>query len=124
MRSAHLHSLETRIEMRIKFLLYGAFALIGLPAVAQSPSSTLDPLQSGARVPTVKYESAFESYAPYQEQPLAGWRAVNDEVGRVGGHVGMFSGQGGSKARPSDSPAGQSPARNAPAAPQPHHMGH
>ena len=120
------------------FLLYGAFALMPFPAVAQSTSK--DPVHSGARVPELKYESAFERYAPYREQPLATWRDVNDEVARVGGHIGMFggaghAGHGGSKPGPAKPPAGapasasketpgQSPARGAPAAPQPQHMGH
>lgn len=112
--------------MRIKFLLYGAFALMSLPAVAQP---TPDPVQSGARVPEIKHESAFEKYAPYREQPLAAWREVNDEVARVGGHIGMFGGAGhADHGQPGPAPAsaskeapGQSPA---PAAPQPQHMGH
>ena len=122
------------------FLWYGAFALMSLPAVAQSNFAAPDPVQSGARVPEIKYESAFEKYVPYREQPLATWREVNDEVGRVGGHLGMFgsaghAGHGGSKPGPAKPPAGapasaskeapgQSPARGAPAAPQPQHMGH
>lgn len=119
------------------FLLYGAFALISLPAIAQSNSATPDPVQSGAREPEMKYESAFERYVPYREQPLATWRDVNDEVGRVGGHVGMFggAGHGGTKPGPAEPPAGasasaskeapgQAPARGAPAAPQSQHKGH
>ena len=118
--------------MRIKFLLYGAFALMSPPAVAQSTSAAPDPVQSGARVPEIKHESAFEKYAPYREQPLAAWREVNDEVARVGGHIGMFGGAGhADHGQPGPAPAsaskeapGQSPARDAPAAPQPQHMGH
>lgn len=141
-RTTHWHGLKLRIEMRSYrlFPLYGAFALISLPAVAQSNSVTPDPVHSSARVPEMKYESAFERYVPYREQPLATWRDVNDEVGRVGGHVGMFgsgghAGHGGSKPAPAEPPAaapasaskeapGQSPARGAPAAPKSQHMGH
>ena len=123
--------------MRIKFLLYGAFALMSPPAVAQSTSAAPDPVQSGARVPEIKHKSAFEEYVIYREQPLATWREVNDEVARVGGHLGMFggarhAGHGSGKPGPAKPPAGapasapkeapgQSPAR---AAPQPQHMGH
>jgi hypothetical protein len=91
-----------------------------------------------AKVPAAKYESALENYRPYREEKLAPWRELNDEVGRVGGHVGMFRG-----GRPGDSgkaapakpsagqpagsarkePAGQAPARSAPA-PQGGHAGH
>ncbi|HET9663512.1 MAG TPA: hypothetical protein VFP00_04725 [Burkholderiales bacterium] len=81
--------------MRITALmLYGAYALMSAPVVAQPVSKAADPAHSGARVPEIKYESAFRNYVPYREQPLATWREVNDEVGRVGGHVGMFGGAG------------------------------
>ncbi len=35
-----------------------------------------------------EYQSAIADYAPYRDGPLADWRAVNDEVGRLGGHGG------------------------------------
>ena len=76
----------------------------------------------------------------YREQPLATWREANDEVARVGGHLGMFggarhAGHGSGKPGPAKPPAGapesdpkeapgQSPARDAPAAPQPQYMDH
>ena len=121
--------------MRIEVLMaYGAYALFSLPAAAQSHAALADPTQAGARVPGARYESAFQNYAPYREQPLETWRAVNDEVGRVGGHVGMFGGghAGHASAKPSSkgevgAPAagakeapGQQPARGAPAAPGGH----
>ncbi|MGQ0750226.1 MAG: hypothetical protein ACT4PS_06815 [Betaproteobacteria bacterium] len=113
------------------YLLYGASALLALPAFAQTRSVAADPTHASARVPDMKYDSAFRGYAPYREQPLATWRDLNDEVGRVGGHIGMFGGGGhaghaGAKASPkpqSGAPAanakdaaGQPPARSAPAA--------
>ena len=127
--------------MRITALmLYGAYALMSAPVVAQPVSKAADPAHSGARVPEIKYESAFRNYVPYREQPLATWREINDEVGRVGGHVRMFggvgnAGHGGNKPGPAQPPAGapasaskeapgQSPARGAPAAPQSKTMGH
>lgn len=39
-----------------------------------------------ARAPA--YESAFRDYRPYADPEPARWRDVNDEVGRLGGHVG------------------------------------
>lgn len=71
-------------------LLYGAVALMSLPASAQRSPATPDPADAGAPVPAVKYESAFAGYAPFREEKLAPWREMNDEVGRVGGHMGIF----------------------------------
>ena len=93
------------------YLLYGASALLSLPAFSQTPT---EPSHAGARVPETKYDSAFRNYAPYREQPLAPWRDVNDEVGRVGGHIGMFGGGHGGHAggKPSPQPQAGAPAAN------------
>lgn len=119
--------------MRIAVLMvYGAYALLSSPATAQSHPASAEPTQAGARVPGLQYESAFRSYVPYREQPLEAWREVNDEVGRVGGHLGMFRGAGqgeaqsqpGAPASVAREAAGQPPAQGAPAAPPPHHTKH
>ena len=72
-------------------------------------------------------------------RPLAPWREVNEEVGRVGGHVGIFRSGGhasqghgtASKPAPGEAagstrkePAGQAPARSAPKAPAGGHQSH
>lgn len=57
-------------------------------AVAQNAPQP-NPADPKARVPPVEYRSAFAGYRPHAEPELAPWRAVNDEVGRIGGHVGM-----------------------------------
>ena len=114
------------------FLLYGAW-LIALPAHAQSRPS--DPVQRDARVLEMKYESAFRTYNPYREEDLGSWREVNDEVGRVGGHVGMFRSAGhgareqepmkpqaGAPASRAQDTPGQAPSRGEPTAPQSHRM--
>lgn len=113
-------------------LLYGACALTALPAAAQS-NAVASPWHSGARVPQTKYRSAFENYVPYREQPLAAWRDVNDEAGRVGGHAGVLRDADRADAKPetssrdasaSQEAAGQPPVRGAPKTPQSGHMGH
>jgi hypothetical protein len=58
-------------------------------AFAQSEGKN-DPRAPEARVPALTYQSAFQEYRPYREQELASWRAVNDEVARVGGHIGVM----------------------------------
>ena len=127
--------------MRYKLLfgMYGALALAPLSSFGQT-STVADPADASARSSAVKYESAFAEYRSYKEQELAPWRDINDEVARIGGHVGMFGGHGG-HARGSESgpikppvgqpagakpqvPAGQPPARSAPQAPSGGHQGH
>jgi hypothetical protein len=115
--------------------------LFALASVAKAQDSrALNPADPAAKVPAMKYESAFAGYAPYREEKLAPWREVNDEVGRIKGHVGIFGGHGGHgsggqagrakpvpgqpEAAPSKEPAGQSPARGEPAAPAGRHKGH
>jgi hypothetical protein len=61
------------------------------PFVAAQPAAARhDPADPAAPAPAFQYESAFKDYRGYRETPLAPWREVNDEVGRVGGHVGIF----------------------------------
>ncbi len=116
------------------FIAFAAFAAFA-PLAAGQQQARLNPADPAAKAPAVKYESAFAGYAPYREQPLAPWRDVNDEVARVGGHVGMFGGAGHSGAKPGPSkPATGQPAagkpkepaavRSAPQAPQGGHTGH
>lgn len=128
------------MQFNFASLLYGFLALAALPALSQSPAVTPDPAEKDAGVPAVKYESAFEGYVSYREQALAPWREINDEVGRIGGHVGMFRGaghaaHGASRPAPSKPAAGQPagephetpgqpPKRGAPQAPQGGHQGH
>ena len=107
--------------------LWLAAILLAPPALsfaAQSPA--LDP---SAAAPAVTYKSAFEGYQAFQEQAPKDWRALNAEVGAVGGHVGIMGGAGGhaghgASTQPSGGkpPAvttegGQPPMRSAPKAP-------
>ena len=121
--------------MRIAALmLYSACALTSVPVTGQSVAAA-EPTQPGARVPEARYESSFRDYVPYREPLLATWREVNDEVGRVGGHMGMFGGHGVHAGAKSPKPipeapattaqegAGQPPARGAPGTPG-LHTGH
>ena len=77
--------------------------------------------EPAAPVPTVTYQSAFETYRPFQEQPIADWRTLNEEVGRVGGHIGIFGGAAGHGGHgapgASSGEPGQPPMRSAPKAP-------
>ena len=64
-----------------------------LLASAQPSGKRPDPLDPGSEKATAIYQSAFAGYQALQEaaEPAdAQWRAVNDEVARVGGHAGIF----------------------------------
>ena len=86
--------------MRLALLL----ALLGLasPALAQAP----DAARADAKVPPVRYESAFEKYRPHSEPELRPWREVNDEVGKAGGHIGIFRAEQ-RQAKPAPKPSPQ-----------------
>jgi hypothetical protein len=112
------------MKRSIAFLAIAALAPL---ALAQPQAARPQPDDPAARAPAAPYESAFAGYVPYREEKLAPWRDVNDEVGRIGGHVGLFRGAGGQNAAqpgPSTPPAGEPPARGAQQAPQSGHQGH
>lgn len=71
-------------------------------ATAQQPRP--DPRDPKVKVPPLEYRSAFESYRRYSEPEVSGWREVNEEVRRIGGHVGIVREQGNS-AKPDAKPA-------------------
>jgi hypothetical protein len=121
------------------YIVFAALVAIAPQALAQAPSTPPHPADPSARVPAVKYESAFTGYIPHREEKLAPWREVNDEVGKVRGHVGIFGGHAGhgtaekagspkpAAGKPAAKPderAGQAPARGAPKAPAGEHKGY
>jgi hypothetical protein len=82
-----------------------AAAAAGLAAAQQPRPNPGDPK---APVPAIEHRSAFEGYRRYTEPEVSGWREMNEEVGRVGGHVGIVRGQRDAQkpgAKPSASPA-------------------
>ena len=110
--------------MKRTLLLAGIWLAQTVPALAAEAKPT-DP---AAPAPPVTYRSAFEGYRPFQEQPIADWRALNAEVGAAGGHIGIMAGAGGhaghgaagakpATAKPATTEGGQPPVRGAPKAP-------
>ncbi|MEF2265191.1 hypothetical protein V3C40_00215 [Janthinobacterium sp. LS2A] len=74
----------------MKHLFSLALAVLPLAAAAQSQSA---PQEAQASVPATTYRSAFAGYRPAAEEeatPDQTWRAVNDKVGKAGGHMGMM----------------------------------
>ena len=63
--------------------------VIALPATCSSSqgvaSGAGDPADPNARVPPVRYESAFAGYRRSGEVEVGSWRDSNDRVGRLGG---------------------------------------
>lgn len=62
-----------------------------------------DPADPKAAVPARAYESTFKDYRPYADPDLVRWRQANDDMGRLGGHVGHVPREGG-PARPGAKP--------------------
>lgn len=67
-----------------------ALASVAAGAAAAQHAAPADPADPKARAPAHEYRSAFESYRRFAEPELAPWRAVNEEVRRVGGHMGVL----------------------------------
>jgi len=63
--------------------------LLGSPATpAQTTGARPDPADPRLSVPAPTTESAFAGYRSFRDEPLADWRAVNDEVRGLRGHAG------------------------------------
>jgi len=100
------------INMQSKVAVFCcALAAAWLPPAAAQPQPLSNPADPQAAVPPAKYESAFAGYRPYREEKVAPWRDVNDDVARVGGHVGIVGGAGGHAAHGAAKPAASPPAR-------------
>lgn len=108
--------------------------IVCLVQIGSVSAGELSATDAAASTPPVSYQSAFDGYRSYREEPIADWRALNDEVGRVGGHIGIFraagghadhggakpvTGKPGIPASQKGAPAaeGQAPVRGAPQAP-------
>ncbi|MGH8682597.1 MAG: hypothetical protein ACREVS_20750 [Burkholderiales bacterium] len=57
-------------------------------ALAQTTGARPDPTDPRLNAPPPATESAFAGYRGYRDEPLADWRAVNDEMRALGGHAG------------------------------------
>ena len=66
------------------------FALAACFAGSAAAQATVrpEPADPKAATSAQPYESAFKDYRPYVDPEIARWREVNDEVGRLKGHVG------------------------------------
>ena len=72
--------------MQISNAIYWYLAAMSLPAFAhaQAPARP-DPADPKTSVPPVIYVSPLKQYRPLPDEPLASWRAANEEVEKIGG---------------------------------------
>ena len=75
----------------LKTICFTLAAWLAGSAVAQPPARH-DPADPKAAAPSRPYESAFKDYRPYVDPEIARWRESNEEMGRLGGHVGHVPG--------------------------------
>lgn len=68
----------------IAFALAACFAA----SAAAQHRARPGPADPEASAPARAYDSAFKDYRPYTDPDLARWREANEEVGRLGGHIG------------------------------------
>jgi len=76
--------------MKNAFIAVIAFAAHAPLAAEQPAAARTDPANPEVSVPAIRYDSAFDGYRGYRQTPIAPWRDVNDEVARVGGHLGIL----------------------------------
>lgn len=87
----------------LKTLCFTLAALTSGGAAAQE-SATPGPDDPKLAVPSRPSESAFKDYRPYDDPDLASWRASNEEMRRLGGHLGHVPKAQGSTLKPAAKP--------------------
>lgn len=77
-------------------------ALAAGNAGAQSAARP-DPADPAVHVPETAYRSVFEGYRNYDLSKQTPWRAANEDVGRVGGQIGILRDQAAHEKAPAAS---------------------
>jgi len=72
----------------LKTACFALAAILAGSATAQTATRP-EPVDPKAAVPARAYESAFRDYRPYADPEIVRWRQSNEEMGRLGGHVGQ-----------------------------------
>ena len=76
------------VDSTMRWLAPAALCAAALAAAAQTPPSIArkaDPLDAGASVPAVAYESAFSRNRRSADDRAIPWRDANDTAARIGG---------------------------------------
>jgi len=79
------------MKSALRSICCGIAALISAAAAAQD-AAPRNPADPSVAVPAPRYDSAFSDYVRQRDDKPAPWRDVNDEVARVGGHIGILRG--------------------------------
>lgn len=90
----------------LKTTYFMLLACVAGSAAAQATARP-DPADPNAAVPKRPYESVFKDYRPYVDSDVASWRQSNEEMGRLGGHVGHVPKAQGPTAKPAAKPPAQ-----------------
>ncbi len=88
LRPFHPHEKNMSIA---PWMAIAALAILPLAVSAQDKPKPADPTNPAAAVAPLLYESAFAGYQTSSEpeqSPDKNWRAINDEMSRLGGHAG------------------------------------
>jgi hypothetical protein len=87
------------MKSALRSICCGIATLISAVAAAQD-AAPRNPADPSVAVAAPRYESAFSGYARHRDEKIAPWREVNDDVGRIGGHIGILRGATPSKPAP------------------------
>jgi len=79
------------MKTAIRLVCCSVAALLAGAASAESTNAP-NPADPSVDVPAPRYDSAFSDYVRQRDDKLAPWRDVNDEVARIGGHIGILRG--------------------------------
>jgi len=77
----------------MKHALWLLPAALAAGAAAAQTGARPDPADPNARVPETVYRSTFDGYRMHELSKQIPWREANQEVGRVGGHIGILRDQ-------------------------------
>ncbi|NLF53915.1 MAG: hydrolase [Thauera phenolivorans] len=88
--------MERRLFFRAGGLAIALALAAGVQAADDRPADApLPEATQGGRAeapPLPPYRSSLDAYRPYRaDEPLRAWKEANDEVGRLGGHMGHLT---------------------------------
>lgn len=89
--------------MEKRCIVVAALAVAPFAASAQQAQRAAS-ADAATKNPAVEYRSAFAGYRPYSDPEVARWRELNEEAGRLGGHVGHVPQQPGIEPKPAAKP--------------------
>ncbi|KRB88948.1 hypothetical protein [Noviherbaspirillum sp. Root189] len=76
-----------------QWLAVVAWVVVPMTATAQQKQAQFAPTDANAPITSMGYESAFKGYrasGDEEKTPDKVWRSANEEMGRLGGHVGQI----------------------------------